>query len=102
MAFIAFVQFLFDKFKTAALDQFVHEPGTKDIIGILIPPDEPAFKQVGTNGDVLFAHTQAVINRTGGMTDLKAKIPQHIKNEFDDLFAMGGLLVGEQKQDIDI
>ena len=36
------------------------------------------------------------------MADLKAQIPQHIKDEFDNLFTMRGLFVGEQKQDIDI
>ena len=36
------------------------------------------------------------------MPDFQAKIPQHIEDEFDHLFAIGGLFVGKQKQDIDI
>ena len=36
------------------------------------------------------------------MADLQAKVPQHIEDELDHLFAIGGLFVGKQKQDIDI
>ena len=71
VAFIAFIQLAFDEFKPRALYQLFHETGAEGLIDFLIRPYEPAFKQVGTNCDVLFAHAQAVINRTGGMTDLQ-------------------------------
>ena len=38
----------------------------------------------------------------GGMADLEAEIPQHVENIFGDAFTPCGLLVRQEKEEIDI
>ena len=45
---------------------------------------------------------QAFLDRAGRVADLQLEVPQHVEHRLDDALAPGGLLVGQQEQEIDI
>ena len=60
------------------------------------------FKKRGAHRHVGLGVPNAFVDRTGGMADFEPHVPQAIEQRFGDLFAPGGLLVGQEKQEIDV
>ena len=44
----------------------------------------------------------ADVDRAGGVADLQLQVPQHVEHRLDDALAPGGLLVGQEEQEIDV
>jgi hypothetical protein len=64
--------------------------------------EEPRLEGRGAHRHVGARHAQAVIDRTHGMADLLAEIPEHVEDVFGDLLAPGRLLVGQDEQQVDV
>ena len=56
----------------------------------------------GADGHVAARLPDRFIDRAGGMADLQAHVPQRVEDGFGDLLAPGGLLVGQDEQEIDV
>ena len=67
-----------------------------------VAEDQPRVEQRRADGHVGMAKAHALVDRAGGVADFEAEIPQEIENVFGDALAPGGLLVGQQEQEIDV
>ena len=67
-----------------------------------VAEDQPAVQDRGPDRHVGAREGHALIDRAGGMADLEAEIPQHIKDVLDDALAPCRLLVGQQEKQIDV
>ena len=68
----------------------------------LVAEDQAGVEQRGANGHVGVGQPHALIDVAGGVADLEAEIPEQIEHVFGDALAPGGLLVGQQEQEIDV
>ena len=60
------------------------------------------IEQAGADHHILSRQLDAVGDGTHGMPDFQREIPEDVKDEFGQLLGPGGLLVGQEKQQIDI
>ncbi len=69
---------------------------------LAVAEQEPCFQDGGADGHVRLGLADAFVDRAGGVADLQARIPQAIEDRFRDRLAPGGLLVGQQEQQVDV
>ncbi len=68
----------------------------------LIAPQPAALEQRGAHRRVVLGLAHAFLGRTGRVPDLQAQVPQHVEHPLHHVLVVGGLLVGQQEQQIDI
>ena len=56
----------------------------------------------GADGHVRLGLADALVDRARGVADLESHVPQAIEDRLGDRLAPGGLLVGQQEQQIDV
>ena len=66
------------------------------------PKQEPRLEERGADRHVRLRLADAVVDRARRVADLELQVPQHIEHRLDDALAPGGLLVGQQEQEIDV
>ena len=91
-----------DERPRVALEHFLAEAVLEIGIERLVAQDQPRIEQRGADGHVGMAEAHALVDVARGVADLEAEIPQQIEHVFGDALAPGGLLVGQQKQEIDV
>ena len=91
-----------DEFRRAALHDLLAEPRRQLAEQLCVAEQIARLQKRGANGHVGFGLTNAFVDRAGSMADLEPHIPQAIEQRLGDLFAPGGRLVGQQKEEIDI
>ena len=69
---------------------------------LAVAEQEARFENGGADGHVRLGLADALVDRARGVADLEPGVPQAIENAFGDLLAPGGLLVGQQEQEIDV
>ena len=77
-----------------ACHQFVEE--------LAIAEQKARFQNGGADRHVRLGLADAFVDRARGVADLQPRIPQGIEDRFGDRLAPGGLLVGKEKQEIDV
>ena len=70
-------------------------------VKLRIAVDQPGIDQRRAHGNVV-AHLDALVDRARRVPDLEAEIPEHVEHVLSDALAPRRLLIGEQKQQIDI
>ena len=67
-----------------------------------VAEQEPRLQDRGADGHVGLGEADAVVDRARRVADLEPHVPQAIEDGLGDLLAPGGLLVGQQEQQIDV
>ena len=99
---IALVQFRGDEFAHVDTHDLAVEAFYQFIEQLTASKDEPCLQQCGADGHVGLGLTQTLGHGTRRVADLLAEIPQQIKHRLHDALAPGRLLVGQQKQQVDV
>jgi hypothetical protein len=102
VALVAFGELGLGEGEAGAGDDLLGVAPPQLLIERLLAADVAGLQQVGADGEVGLGLAQALVDRAGGVADLQAEIPEVIEDVFDHLLAVGGELVGQQEQDIDI
>ena len=69
---------------------------------LAVAEQEARFQDGGADGHVRLGLADAFVDRARGVADLQPGVPQAIEDRFGDRLAPGGLLVGQQEQQIDV
>ena len=69
---------------------------------LFVAPHEAGLEEGGANGVVLAGEADAFLHRARGVADLEPQVPQHVEHVFHQLLAVGRLLVGQQKHQVDV
>ena len=77
-----------------ARDQFVEE--------LVVAEEIARLEQRGADRHVGLGLADALVDRARGVADLEPHVPQAIEDRLGDRFAPGGLLVGQQEEQIDV
>ena len=91
-----------DEFGGGALHHFLVEPRDQFVVERLVAGQESRLEDRGADRHVAACLPDRFVDRTGGVADLQAHVPQAIQDGFRDLLAPGGLLVGQDEQQIDV
>ena len=91
-----------DEFGGGALHHLLVEPRHQFVIERLVAGQEPGLEDRGADRHVAARLPDQFIDRTRGVADLQAHVPQAIQDGLGDLLAPGGLLVGQDEQQIDV
>ena len=91
-----------DEFGGGALHHFLVEPRDQFIVERLVAGQEAGLEDRGADRHVAARLPDQFIDRTRGVADLQPHVPQAIEDGLGDLLAPGGLLVGQDEQQIDI
>ena len=102
VAFFALGELGGDEFGSGALHDVLVEPGDQFVIERLVAGQKPRLQDRGADRHVAARLADAFVDRARGVADLQSHVPQTIENGFRDLLAPGGLLVGQDEQQIDI
>ena len=102
MALVALGQFGFDEFLARAGGDVRPEFLAQLLVELLVARQIARFQKGGADGVVLLGEPHAFGQRARGVADLQTKVPQQVKNEFDDAFAPLRLLGGAHEQQIDV
>ncbi len=68
----------------------------------LVAPQIARLEQAGADRQIGFGLAQAFLDRARRLADLEPEIPQQIEQQLDDLLGVRRLLVGQQKQQVDV
>ena len=101
-AVLAFGQLGGDEFGAGIAHHLVVEAGLQLVEQSAVAEQEARFQNGGADGHVRLGLADAFVDRARGMADLQADVPQAIQDRFGDRLAPGGLLVGQQEQQIDV
>ncbi len=85
-----------------ALHDLLVEPRRQLVVEFLVAEQIARFQKRGADGHVGLGLPNAFVDRTGGVADFQAHVPQAIEQRLGDLLAPGGLLVRQQKKQIDV
>ena len=99
---IAFVELRGDEFARVGAHDFAVEALDQIVEQLPIAENEPRLQQRRADGHVGLGLAQTFGDGAGGVADLLPQIPHHIEHRLDDALAPGRLLIGQQKQEIDI
>ena len=102
VALVALGKLGLDEFRAGILDDFLVEAGNKRFEELAIAGEKPRIENCRADRHVFARKPDALIDVARGMADFQSHVPQHVEHVFDNLLAPGGLLVGQQKQKIDI
>ena len=102
VALLALGQFGGDEFGRGALHHFLVEARHQLVIERLVAGQEARLQDRGADRHVAARLPDRFIDRARGVADLQSHVPQAIQNGFGDLLAPGGLLVGQDEQQIDV
>ena len=91
-----------DEFGRGALHHFLVEPRDQFVVQRLVAGQEAGLQDRGADRHVAARLPDRFIDRARGVADLQPHVPQAIQDGFGDLLAPGGLLVGQDEQQIDI
>ena len=91
-----------DEFGRGALHHFLVEARDQFVIERLVAGEEARLQHGGADGHVAARLADRFIDRAGGVADLQPHVPQAIEDGLGDLLAPGGLLVGQDEQQIDV
>ena len=91
-----------DEICRGSLHHFFFETRVKFGVELGVAKQITRFQQRGTNGHIGFGLADALADRTRRVTDLLAHIPQAIEQRLGDRFSPRGLLVGQDKEQIDV
>ena len=76
------------------VDQFVEQ--------LVVAEQIAQLQDGGADGDVGLGLADAFVDRARRMPDLQSHVPEAIEDQFGDRFAPGGLLVGQEEQQVDV
>ena len=102
MPLVALGELGFDECRPGPLGDFRPEAGAQGLEQLRLAGHQPGLQHGGADGEVALAAPHALVHRADRLAHLEAKIPQQIKDVFDDLFGIGILLVGQQEQQVDV
>ena len=91
-----------DELGGGALHHLLVEARHQLVVELAFAEQEPRLQHRGADRHVRLGLPDAFVHRAGGVADLQAHVPQAIEDRFGDLLAPGGLLVRQQKQQIDV
>ena len=91
-----------DEFGRGALHDFLVEALDQLVVERLVAGQEPRLENRGADRHVAARLADRFVDRAGGVADLQSHVPQAIQDRFGDLLAPGGLLVGQDEQQIDV
>ena len=91
-----------DEFGGGALHDFLVEPRHQFVVERLVAGQESGLEDRGADRHVAARLPDRFIDRARGVADLQSHVPQAIQDGFGDLLAPGGLLVGQDEQQIDV
>ena len=90
------------EFGAGAAHHLVAEAGLQLLGQALVAGQAPRLQDGGADGEILAGELHAFLDRARGVADLEAQIPQGVEHVLDHALHMGGLLVGAQKQQIEV
>ena len=102
MALLALGKLGGDELGRGALHDLLVEPRHQFVVERLVPGQESGLEDRGADRHVAARLPDRFVDRTRGVADLQPHVPQAIQNGLGDLLAPGGLLVGQDEQEIDI
>ena len=102
MALLALGEFGGDEFGRSTLHDILVEARDQFVVKRLVAGQEPRLEDGGADRHVAARLPDRFIDRARGVADLQSHVPQAIENGFGDLLAPGGLLVGQDEQQIDV
>ena len=91
-----------DEFRRGALHDLLVEPRRQLLVELGVAEQVARFEHRGADGHVRLGLADAFADRTRGVADLQPHVPQAIQQRLGDGLAPGGLLVGQEKQQIDV
>src|SRR5262249_41744860 len=102
VAYVSLGELSLHELRRTALDDLCIKTPPELVEERLLAPQIARFEQRGADRQIGFGLAQAFRDRPRRVPDLEAEVPQEIEEIFDDLFGVRGLLIGEQKQEVDI
>ncbi len=91
-----------DELGRGALHDFAVETSDQFVVERPVAGQEPRLQDRGADGHVAARLADRFVDRARGVADLQAHVPQAIEDGFGHLLAPGGLLVGQDEQQIDV
>ena len=102
MALLALGELGGDEFRGAALRHFLVEAGGQLVVELDVAEQIPRLKERGADGHIGLGLAYRFVDRARGVADLQSHVPQAIEQGLGDGLAPRRLLVGKQKQKIDV
>ena len=91
-----------DELRAGALDDRLVEARHQFVEQLLVAEQEARLQDRGADRHVRLGLADAFVDRARGVADLQSEIPQAIQDRLGHRLAPGGLLVGQQEQQIDV
>ena len=91
-----------DEFRAGSLHDLLVEARDQLVVELAVAEEITRLQQRRAHGHVGLGLADALVDRARGMADLEPGVPQAIEDGLGDGFAPGRLLVGKQKQQIDV
>ncbi len=102
VALVALGEFGRDEFRRRSLHDVAVEALVQFVEQRAVSREQPRLEQRRADRHVGARLTDALVDRARRVPDLEAEIPQRIEHRLGDALAPGGLLIGKQKQEIDV
>jgi len=102
MPFLAFGELCGHEFRSRALHHLLVEARDELVIERAVADQEARLQHRGADRHVGARLADRFVDRAGGVADLQPHVPQAIENGLRHRLAPGGLLVGQEEQEIDV
>ncbi len=102
MTIIAFGELRLDEIMGRAVHNIGAKTTAQIFVKCVVTGDQARFQKRRADGHIFAGQAHAIVHRTDGLADLEAEIPKQVEDVFDHLLAVRRLLVGQDKQQIDI
>ena len=102
VALVALGELRGDEIGGGALHDVAIETRDEIVEQRLVAGDQPRLQDRRADRHVGARLPNALVDRARGVADLQPHVPQRIENRFGDALAPGGLLVGKDKEKIDV
>ena len=99
---VAFGEFGRHEFARGMGDDFLVEAFAQFVEQRAFAQDEARFQQGRADRHVRLGLAQAFVDRTRGVADLLAQVPQDVEHRLDDFLHPGRLTAGQQEQEVDV